>query len=244
MSTHQDIATVVAGEGSLGEAFARLPSPVVFLPADASQFLEAVNTNKNWVSGAGKRMLDLVFALPLVLVLSPLLLAIAALVRLDSKGPVLFRQTRAGICGRPFRILKFRTMRVMEDDGVVIQAYKNDPRVTNMGRFLRRYSLDELPQLLNVVLGDMSLVGPRPHAKAHDTYYESRLADYRHRYGVKPGMTGWAQIHGHRGPTPTLEAMAARIAYDVFYARRASLAFDLGILLRTPIEIIRPRNAV
>jgi len=244
VSTQQEVVSVWADVESISGAIARLPAPFTLLPSDTARRCTPVNTNKNWASGLGKRALDIGIALPLVVILAPLMLAIALLVRLESNGPVLFRQKRNGICGRPFRILKFRTMHVMEDGASVVQACDGDPRVTRVGRILRRYSLDELPQLLNVVLGDMSLVGPRPHALAHDAYYEALVHDYRHRQAVKPGITGWAQIHGHRGPTPTIESMAQRIDYDVFYARRADFLLDLKILLRTPVEILRPRNAV
>lgn len=244
MSTQQEVATVWTDAESISSAIARLPAPFTLLPAGTAQLSAPVNTNRNWVSGFGKRVLDISIALPLVVLLAPLLLLIAFLVRLESQGPAFFRQQRNGICGRSFRILKFRTMHVMEDGASVMQACDGDPRITRAGRFLRRYSLDELPQLLNVVLGDMSLVGPRPHALAHDVYYGAVIPDYRHRYAVKPGITGWAQIHGHRGPTPTVESMAQRVDYDVFYVRRADLLLDLKILLRTPLEILRPRNAV
>ncbi|GAA0554824.1 lipopolysaccharide/colanic/teichoic acid biosynthesis glycosyltransferase [Rhizomicrobium palustre] len=240
-----DIAyDTAAGSQSITRAIGRVISPIAFLPADAAEFFTPVNTNKNWLSGEGKRLFDLAIALPLLIVLAPLLAAIALAVRLETKGPALFRQTRSGMCGRPFKIFKFRTMTVQEDGASVVQAREADPRVTRLGAFLRRYSLDELPQLLNVILGDMSLVGPRPHAMAHDDFYQSRISEYRHRFAAKPGMTGWAQVNGLRGPTPALEQMTSRVSHDVFYVRRASFSFDLKVLLSTPIEIIRPRNAV
>lgn len=242
MSTHS--LPIFANGGAVSEAIAQLPSVIDFLPADAVRSFVPVNTDRSWASSAGKRSLDLLLALPLAVLLAPLLAVIALLIRLESKGPALFRQTRNGICGRPFQILKFRTMCVMEDGAAVVQARASDPRVTRLGRFLRRYSLDELPQLLNVVAGDMSLVGPRPHAQAHDTQYADLIPAYGHRFAVKPGMTGWAQVNGHRGPTPTVAVMAARIRDDVFYVRQAGILLDLQILLRTPLAIILPRNAV
>jgi lipopolysaccharide/colanic/teichoic acid biosynthesis glycosyltransferase len=145
--------------------------------------------------------------------------------------------------GRPFTIVKFRTMNVLENGASVVQATQDDPRVTRAGRSLRRASLDELPQLLNVIRGEMSLVGPRPHALAHDDYYVERIEDYALRQQVKPGITGWAQVHGLRGETPTLDAMRQRVLLDVWYARNADLALDLEILLRTPFEVLRQRNA-
>jgi lipopolysaccharide/colanic/teichoic acid biosynthesis glycosyltransferase len=156
---------------------------------------------------------------------------------------VLFCQTRRGLAGRPFTIVKFRTMSVLENGASVVQATQNDPRVTRAGRTLRKASLDELPQLLNVIKGEMSLVGPRPHALAHDDYYGELIEDYALRQRVKPGITGWAQIHGLRGETPTLESMRRRVLLDVWYARKADLVLDLEILLRTPFEVLRQRNA-
>ncbi len=134
-------------------------------------------------------------------------------------------------------------MGVLENGSAVAQATKNDPRVTRMGRFLRASSLDELPQLLNIVKGEMSLVGPRPHARAHDEYYTPLIASYVRRQAVKPGLTGWAQVNGARGETATVEAMRVRAEYDAWYAQHASLALDLKILLRTPREILLSRNA-
>jgi len=190
-----------------------------------------------------KRALDLAVALPLLILLAPLLGAIALWIALDSKGPVFFRQTRTGLGGRVFDIVKFRTMTVLENGAHVVQAKENDPRVTRAGRVLRQSSLDELPQLLNVIAGTMSLVGPRPHALAHDAYYETRIAGYTLRQSVKPGITGWAQVHGLRGETPTLDSMKRRVIFDAWYAANASLGLDLEILIRTPFEVLRRRNA-
>lgn len=193
---------------------------------------------------SAKRLLDLILALTALVLLLPLFAGIAAAVRLDSPGPVFFRQRRAGRHGRIFSIFKFRSMRVLEDGADIVQARAGDTRVTRIGRFLRRSSLDELPQLLNVIAGDMSLVGPRPHALAHDDYYASRIANYRARQLVRPGITGWAQVNGARGATPKLSDMQARIDFDIAYVARQSLWLDLLILLRTPIEVLRRRNAV
>jgi putative colanic acid biosynthesis UDP-glucose lipid carrier transferase len=190
-----------------------------------------------------KRLLDLAIAVPALLLLAPLLVAIALWIALDSTGPVLFRQTRRGLGGMPFTIVKFRTMNVLENGASVMQAIENDPRVTHAGRTLRKASLDELPQLLNVIKGEMSLVGPRPHALAHDDYYGARIEDYALRQSVKPGITGWAQVNGSRGETPTLESMQRRVLLDVWYARNANAALDFEILLRTPFEVLRQRNA-
>jgi exopolysaccharide biosynthesis polyprenyl glycosylphosphotransferase len=194
-------------------------------------------------AAALKRAMDLALAAGLLCVFSPLLLLIAILIRLDSPGPILFRQTRLGLNGRPFDILKFRSMSVLENGDRIVQATRNDPRITRVGRILRKASLDELPQLVNVLKGEMSLVGPRPHARAHDEHYEKLIEIYRLRQTVKPGITGWAQVHGLRGETPTLASMRERVEHDVWYARNLSLALDMEILVRTGFEIFRHRNA-
>ena len=190
-----------------------------------------------------KRVIDVALAVIALVALSPLLLVIALLIRLDSPGPAFFRQTRLGLGGRPFQILKFRTMTVMENGDRIVQAKKDDPRVTRLGRFLRKTSLDELPQLINVLKGEMSIVGPRPHAQAHDQYYSYMIEDYCGRQRVKPGITGWAQVNGFRGETPTLQSMCDRVAHDLWYVRNFSIALDIQILARTVREVLRPRNA-
>lgn len=191
-----------------------------------------------------KRAMDVSIAVALLVLLAPVLLSIAAIIRLDSRGPVFFRQRRRGLHGEPFNIVKFRTMHVLEDGDDVRQAEPDDARVTRAGRILRCWSLDELPQLLNVLNGDMSLVGPRPHAVAHDNFFGSLIEGYDQRLRVKPGITGLAQINGLRGPTPTTEAMRRRVEVDLSYVRNAHLLLDIAILLRTPIEIVRRRNAL
>jgi putative colanic acid biosynthesis UDP-glucose lipid carrier transferase len=190
-----------------------------------------------------KRAFDLAIALPLFVALAPLMVAIAILIRIDSKGPAAFRQTRLGQDGKPFKIVKFRTMTVVEDGDNVTQVRKGDARVTRIGRWLRRLSLDELPQFINVIVGDMSLVGPRPHAIVHDRLYSTLIENYQLRQLVKPGITGWAQVNGLRGETPAIEDMRDRVTLDIWYARRASFALDIKILLRTPFEVLRQRNA-
>ena len=187
---------------------------------------------------------DLSVAAFALLTLAPLLAVIALLIRLDSQGPALFRQTRTGLHGRQFRIYKFRTMRVQEDGAAVRQAIKGDPRVTRIGTFLRKTSLDELPQLFNVLRGEMVLVGPRPHALAHDNYYGDEISTYQQRFAVKPGITGWAQINGSRGETPTLAHMQHRTELDMWYVAHKSFKLDLQILVRTVLtEITRRTNA-
>jgi undecaprenyl-phosphate galactose phosphotransferase/putative colanic acid biosynthesis UDP-glucose lipid carrier transferase len=163
----------------------------------------------------------------------------ALVIKLDSKGPVFFTQTRNGFNGRSFRIFKFRTMHVLEDGPVIRQATPNDPRVTRLGRWLRRNSIDELPQLLNVLQGKMSLVGPRPHAVAHNNEYGDIVANYAFRHHVKPGITGWAQVRGYRGETPTVELMAQRVELDLWYINNWSIWLDIWILTQTLFQISR-----
>ncbi len=169
---------------------------------------------------------------------------IAVAIRLDSPGPVLFRQRRAGFGSETFELLKFRSMYVdCDPDGRVPQARRNDPRVTRVGRILRRTSLDELPQLFNVLRGEMSLVGPRPHAVEHDSHYAAALSQYLSRHRVKPGLTGWAQIHGLRGETDTAEKMRQRVALDLYYIDNWSFWLDLKILCLTPFTLLLQDNA-
>jgi Undecaprenyl-phosphate glucose phosphotransferase len=191
---------------------------------------------------AVKRTIDVAVASAATLFVLPLFAAIAVAIKLDSSGPVLFRQSRNGCRGEPFRIFKFRTMTVMEDGGTVVQASRNDQRVTRIGRFLRRTSLDELPQLFNVLAGEMSLVGPRPHALAHDELYAKMIENYALRQHVKPGITGWAQVNGYRGETPTVDLMYRRIEYDLWYAANCSLPLDILILVRT-VTVLWGQNA-
>ncbi|MBX3489200.1 undecaprenyl-phosphate glucose phosphotransferase [Parvibaculum sp.] len=165
---------------------------------------------------------------------APFMLLIALAIRLDSKGPIFFRQRRHGFNNTIFHVYKFRTMHVAEDGPDIVQARRDDPRVTRAGRFLRRTSLDELPQLINVLRGEMSLVGPRPHAISHNEHYSTLLERYANRHKVKPGMTGWAQVKGFRGETDTPEKMKGRVDCDLYYIENWSLWFDLKILLMTP----------
>jgi len=190
-----------------------------------------------------KSMFDRLGSLALIALLSPLMLVVALLIRLTSKGPALFHQKRHGVDGEFIEILKFRTMVVHDEEkGQVTQASKDDARVTGMGRFLRRTSLDELPQLFTVLKGEMSLVGPRPHAIEHNVFFKSRIPRYMLRHKVKPGITGWAQVNGFRGQTETEEQMALRIEHDLWYIQNWSLWLDLKILLMTPFVMIH-RNA-
>jgi Undecaprenyl-phosphate glucose phosphotransferase len=190
-----------------------------------------------------KRLFDLVAASLLLIVSTPLLAVIALLIKLDSKGPVFFLQRRYGFNQQPFRIFKFRTMRTLDDGDEVRQATRDDPRITRVGAWLRRWNLDELPQLINVLLGQMSLVGPRPHALAHDHEFERKIARYARRHNVKPGITGWAQVHGLRGETDTDDKMARRIDYDLWYIDNWNFWLDVIILMRTVMTPNAFRNA-
>jgi putative colanic acid biosynthesis UDP-glucose lipid carrier transferase len=190
-----------------------------------------------------KRFLDVAGSLGLLIFLAPTLLLIALAVKLDSRGPILFVQRRTGLNGVPFRVYKFRSMTVADDGDVVKQATRNDSRVTRVGRFLRRSSLDELPQLLNVLKGDMSLVGPRPHALAHDEYYGSNIADYHKRFRARPGITGLSQVKGFRGETETVADMEQRIRFDNLYIESWSILKDIWILVSTAVIVPLQRTA-
>lgn len=190
-----------------------------------------------------KRAMDILVAGPALAALLPIFILTAIAIKLDSEGPVIFRQRRKGFNGKEFVMLKFRTMKVQEDGPVVVQATREDPRVTPIGRFLRSASIDELPQLLNVLRGEMSLIGPRPHALAHDSYFEKILEDYAFRHHVKPGLTGWAQCNGSRGATPNVEDIAERVKLDLWYVNNWSLWLDVQILIKTFFEVARKRNA-
>lgn len=182
-----------------------------------------------------KRALDIFGSAAGLVFLLPLFALVALIIRLESPGPALFRQRRTGLDGRVFRILKFRSMRVLEDDDQVSHATLDDCRTTRFGRLLRRSCVDELPQLVNVLVGDMSLVGPRPHALAHDQYYSDILPDYVARFAAKPGITGLAQVQGHRGEIRRLEDMSNRVSSDLDYIATWSPSLDLVILLKTCI---------
>jgi len=194
-------------------------------------------------TGVIKRLSDLCVAAAAVLVFSPVMLAVAAAIRLTMPGPVLFKQRRYGLDGQEIVVWKFRTMKVQEDGANIRQATKDDDRITPLGRFLRRSSLDELPQFFNVLQGKMSVVGPRPHAVAHNEMYRKLIKGYMIRHKVKPGITGLAQISGARGETDTLDKMEARIQYDLEYLRNWSLRLDLWIIYRTVLDAFRDPNA-
>jgi putative colanic acid biosynthesis UDP-glucose lipid carrier transferase len=182
-----------------------------------------------------KKVEDLLLGSLILILISPLMLIIAIAIKLSSPGPVLFRQRRHGLHGEVINVLKFRTMTTLEDGDVIIQATQDDLRITHLGKFLRRYSLDELPQFFNVLSGDMSIVGPRPHALAHNDYYRTLINGYMQRHKVKPGITGWAQINGLRGETDTIDKMKSRVEFDMHYINHWSLGLDLKIILLTVI---------
>jgi Undecaprenyl-phosphate glucose phosphotransferase len=191
-----------------------------------------------------KELFDRVFALGAIIAVSPALICIALAIKLTSRGPVLFRQNRKGADGRVFTIYKFRSMRMhTEQAGVLRQATRDDPRVTRVGAFLRRTSLDELPQFFNVLRGDMSVVGPRPHALEHDDLYQKVVSGYIHRYRIKPGITGWAQVNGFRGETDRIEKMEGRVAHDLYYLGNWSFGLDMRIIAATIFKGLRHTNA-
>jgi Undecaprenyl-phosphate glucose phosphotransferase len=205
--------------------------------------LQLVRPPLSRIDLAEKRIFDLMFAAIGLVLLTPALICIAAAIKLDSPGPVFFQQRRSGFNQQPFRIFKFRTMRTLDDGDVIKQATHDDPRITRVGKVLRAWNLDEIPQLFNVLLGDMSLVGPRPHALSHNHEYERKISLYARRHNVKPGITGWAQIHGFRGQTDTEDKMRRRVEHDLYYIDHWSLWLDFSIVLRTALSPAAYRNA-
>lgn len=195
------------------------------------------------LNGVIKDVFDRLFAATALVLLLPLFIVLAICIKATSPGPVFFRQPRLGLNGRQFNVYKFRTMKVHQEAGIVTQATKNDPRITAIGGFLRRTSLDELPQFINVLLGDMSVVGPRPHALQHNEMYKDLLEMYMLRHRVKPGITGWAQIHGHRGETDTVDKMAKRVQFDLHYIQNWSLWMDVRIIVWTAFKGWTGKNA-
>ena len=209
-----------------------------FLPVSGTVAIEIQRPPLTVFERVQKRCLDIGLASFALLLLAPLILTAALLVKLDTVGPVIFRQSRRGFNGKPFQIWKFRSMTVTENGTTVTQARKQDARVTRVGRFLRKTSIDELPQLWNVLRGEMSLVGPRPHALAHDNYYDQLISKYVYRHHMKPGLTGWAQVNGFRGETPTIDLMEKRVEYDVWYVSNWSIWLDIRIIFRTAAALM------
>jgi putative colanic acid biosynthesis UDP-glucose lipid carrier transferase len=195
------------------------------------------------INGVLKRASDIILASAILILITPLMLAIAIAIKHQSPGPVLFKQRRYGLDGREIMVYKFRSMSVAEDGDQIRQATRNDSRVTPFGAFLRRTSLDELPQFINVLEGKMSIVGPRPHAVAHNEQYRKLINGYMIRHKVRPGITGWAQVNGLRGETDTLEKMEKRVEYDLAYLRNWSLLWDFEIILKTLLVVCKKQNA-
>jgi putative colanic acid biosynthesis UDP-glucose lipid carrier transferase len=195
------------------------------------------------INGLIKRLSDVVFSIIILVLISPVLLLVAVGVKLSSPGPVIFRQRRTGLDGEIIDVYKFRSMRTQDNGPKVQQATRNDPRITRFGAFIRKTSLDELPQFINVLQGRMSIVGPRPHAVAHNEEYRSIVKAYMARHKVKPGITGWAQVNGLRGETDTVEKMASRVEYDLEYLRNWSVGLDLLIIFRTVALMVHDKTA-
>lgn len=208
--------------------------------------LQTIGIFSSPFEGAGsfiKRAEDLVLGSIIMVMISSLMLAIAIGIKLTSRGPVFFKQDRYGLSGQKIKVWKFRSMRVMENSDTVIQATKNDPRVTKFGSFLRRTSLDELPQFINVLQGSMSIVGPRPHAVTHNEQYRKQVENYMIRHKVKPGITGLAQINGFRGEIDALYKMEKRVQYDIEYIQNWSLWLDIKIIIKTIFKGFVGKNA-
>lgn len=214
-----------------------------FTEIDGIPLVAVCETPFRGMNGVLKRVSDIVLSSLLLSLIWPVLLAIAIGVRRSSPGPVIFKQRRYGLYGEPINVFKFRTMTVCEDRGPIRQATRDDPRVTPFGAFLRRTSLDELPQLFNVLFGAMSLVGPRPHVVHQNEEYRKVIDGYMRRHKVRPGITGWAQVNGFRGETDTVDKMKRRVEYDIDYVRNWSLGLDVRIMLRTAVLVWRDRNA-
>lgn len=240
------------------EGFYEIPADIQLLPLSIMPYmqrsriglsgrlhtLELQSRPSLLVDGFLKRLFDLVAATVALIVLSPLLLLVSLAIKLDSRGPVLFRQIRHGFNNQPIRVLKFRTMVAGSDGAPFRQATKNDSRITQVGRLLRRTNIDELPQLFNVISGEMSLVGPRPHAVEHSAAFASQIKMMGRRHNMKPGITGWAQVSGLRGETDTPEKMLKRIEYDLYYIDNWSFFFDVKILFMTLLSKRAYTNAV
>lgn len=231
----------------LASSLAELPAGLHIVPVDALELLAGSQVTEfgdlltiqvhspplTSFDLAVKRSFDLFAATVGSIFLSPLFLLVAVAIKLDSRGPVLFRQTRHGFNNAPIEVIKFRTMTTWESGETFTQAIRNDPRVTRLGRILRQTNIDELPQLINVIKGNMSVVGPRPHATAHNKFFQTKISPLSRRHTVKPGLTGWAQVNGFRGETDTLEKMQRRIEHDLYYIDNWSFLLDLKIILLT-----------
>lgn len=208
-----------------------------------SELLSVFDTPIEGLNSWLKRLEDLILGTLILTAVAPLMMLIALLIRLTSPGPAIFKQRRYGLDGRVIDVWKFRTMKVMDNGDCVVQASRHDVRITPIGRILRRTSLDELPQFINVLQGSMSIVGPRPHAVAHNEHYRKHVSGYMLRHKVKPGITGWAQVNGWRGETDTLDKMTKRVEHDLEYIRNWSVIFDLRIMFLTVLKGFNAKNA-
>jgi Undecaprenyl-phosphate glucose phosphotransferase len=236
----------------LWAALAQVPLPVVLFPNKATQrtlHFDQIKAGSYYgyevqrapltrSERAIKRLMDISMASFALIALSPVFIFTSIAILIESGRPVFFRQDRKGFGGRPFKILKFRSMRVQENGPDIKQAESSDPRITPLGKVLRRTSIDELPQLINVLKGEMSIVGPRPHAIAHDNFYDRIIATYAFRHHVKPGITGWAQVNGFRGNTAQLALMEGRVEHDIWYINHWSPWLDLRIMIKTALEVL------
>ncbi|MBY0612832.1 MAG: undecaprenyl-phosphate glucose phosphotransferase [Beijerinckiaceae bacterium] len=260
-SVQEVVATKDAAEGAfaelLVEALGETPTTIRFLPnavvpcwsrgtTDSFKTIPAAVVTNRPLSAfdqALKRGFDIVVSIIAIVLLAPIFLIVGLAIKLDSRGPVLFRQTRHGYSNKPIRVFKFRSMRVMEDGAAFRQATRNDPRITAVGRMIRKTNIDELPQLFNVLLGEMSIVGPRPHPIALNETFASRIRRFHRRHNIRPGITGWAQVSGFRGETDTFEKMAGRIEHDLWYIDNWSFLLDLKILVLTVFSPSAYRDA-
>ncbi|MDO9279992.1 MAG: exopolysaccharide biosynthesis polyprenyl glycosylphosphotransferase [Polaromonas sp.] len=209
-----------------------------FEPIDNKIIKNFIETNKLSIS-IRKKIIDYIGSAVILLLLAPLMLLIALAIKYDSKGPVFFKQRRNGKNNKEIIIYKFRSMIWIKDEIQIVQAIENDQRFTKIGKFLRKTSFDELPQFINVLQGRMSIVGPRPHAIAHNDYYKQCIENYMDRQQVKPGITGWAQVNGYRGETNQIIKMKNRVDYDRYYIENWSLKFDISIIIKTIILVIK-----
>src|SRR5215471_2170672 len=242
---------------SLVVSLSEVPAGIHALPVEATDLLIAARIVEfgnivtmqvlrpplSQIQRIAKRLFDIVVSAASLLALSPLLMFVAIGIKLDSRGPVLFRQTRHGYNNETIRVFKFRSMTTLEDGDNFVQAARNDSRVTRFGAILRRTNIDELPQLINVLRGEMSIVGPRPHATAHNKMFESKISVFSRRHVVKPGITGWAQVNGYRGATDTLEKMQRRVEHDLYYVDNWSFWLDLRIVVMTVFSRTAYTNA-
>ena len=240
-------AAELPGSARLADALSELPVSLHVVPVETGELLRSARLGElgafatiqllraplSAFDRALKRGFDIVAAVTGLFLCSPLFLLVSIAIKLDSRGPVFFRQSRHGYNNDTIRVFKFRSMTTMEDGQAFRQATKNDPRVTRVGRLIRRINIDELPQLINVLVGEMSIVGPRPHPVALNTTFEQHISPLSRRHNVKPGITGWAQVHGCRGETDTIEKMQRRIEYDFYYIDNWSFILDLKTIMMT-----------